>query len=61
MRTGKFTDFTLDDKGVLWISRRLCMPDMDNLREEILEKVHFAAYSIYLGVTKIYHIINDLY
>ena len=30
VRSGKSTDFTLDDEGVLWISGRLCVPDMDN-------------------------------
>ena len=30
------TDFNLDDEGVLCIRGRLCVPDMNNLREEIL-------------------------
>ena len=34
---------------------------MDNLREEILEEAHFAAYSVHPGATKMYHIIKDLY
>ena len=58
---GKFTDFNLDDEGILWINEKLCIPDVDNLREEILEKVHFAAYSVYPGATKMYHNIKDLY
>ena len=58
---GKFTDFNLDDEGILWISRRLCVPDVDNLREEILEEAHFVAYSIHPGATKIFHNIKDLY
>ena len=33
VRSGKSTDFTLDDEGVLWISGRLCVPDVDNLRK----------------------------
>ena len=32
---------------------------MDNLREEILEEVHFVAYSVHPGVTKMYHGIKD--
>ena len=43
VRSGKFTDFSLDDEGVLWISGRLCVSDMDNLREEILEDAHYTA------------------
>ena len=61
VRSGKFTDFTLDDEGILWISGRLCVPDVDNLREKILEEVHFTAYSVHPGATKMYHSIRDLY
>ena len=61
VRSGKFTDFTLDDEGTLWISGRLCVPDVDNLREEILEEAHFEAYSVHPGATKMYHNIRDLY
>ena len=61
VRSGKFTDFTLDDEGILWISGRLCVPDVDNLREEILEKAHFLAYSVHPSATKMYHNIRDLY
>ena len=57
----KSTDFTLDNEGILWISRRLCIPDMENLRKKILEEAHFAAYSVHLGATKMYHEIKDLY
>ena len=61
VREGKFTDFYLDDEGVLWISGRLCILDMDNLRQEVLEEAHFTAYSVHPGATKIYHSIKDLY
>ena len=61
VQSGKFTDFTLDDEGILWISGRLCVPDVDNLREEILEEAHFAAYSVHPGATKMYHSIRNLY
>ena len=61
VRAAKFTDFTLNDEGVLWISGRLCVPNVDNLREEILEEAHFAAYSVYPSAIKIYHSIRDLY
>ena len=61
VRAGKSTDFTIDDEGILWISKKLCVPNVDNLREEILEEVHFAAYSVHPGATKMYHDIKDLY
>ena len=37
------------------------VPDVANLREEILEEAHFAAYSVHPGATKMYHSIRDLY
>ena len=61
VRARKFTDFTFDDEGVLWISERLCVLNVDNLREEILEEAHFVAYSIHPGATKMYHSIKDMY
>ena len=61
VREGKFTDFHLDDKSILWISGRLCVPDVDNLRGEILKEAHFAAYSVYPGATKMYHSSRDMY
>ena len=61
IREGKFTDLNLDDEGILWISGRLGVPDVDNLREEILEEAHFTAYSIHPSATKMYHSIKDLY
>ena len=46
---------------MLWINERLCVPDMDNLREKILEEAHYIAYSVHPGTTKMYHSIKDLY
>ena len=61
VQEGRFTNFTIDDESILWISGRLCVPDVDNLREEILQEVHFIAYSVHSGAIKMYHIIKDLY
>ena len=38
-----------------------CVPDVDNLREEILEEAYSVAYSVHLGATKMHHNIKDLY
>ena len=43
------------------ISGRLCVPDVDNLREETLEEAHFIVYSVHPGATKMYQSIKDLY
>ncbi|XP_073313544.1 uncharacterized protein [Primulina huaijiensis] len=38
MESGKSQDLQIDDKGVLWMKGRLCVPDSDNLGQEILSK-----------------------
>ena len=38
-----------------------CVPDVDELRKEIMEGAHFSAYSIHPGTTKMYHDLKDTY
>ena len=40
---------------------RLCIPDVDELRKEIMEEAYFFAYSIHPGSIKIYHDLKDTY
>ena len=40
---------------------RLCVPDVDDLRNQILEKTHAFRYSIQSGATKIYGDLRELY
>ncbi|KAJ8764422.1 hypothetical protein K2173_006162 [Erythroxylum novogranatense] len=46
-------DFELRD-GTLWMGQRLCVPDVDGLRREIMEEAHLAAYAMHPGTTKMY-------
>ena len=48
-------------KMFLWISEMLCVPNVDNLREEILEEAHYAVYNVHHCSTKMYHNIKDIY
>ena len=43
------------DDGVLCLGTRLCVPDVDDLRKELLEEAHYSAYSVHPGSTKMYH------
>ena len=43
------------------LGTRLCVPDVDELRKEIMEEAHFSAYSIHPGSTKMYHDLKDTY
>ena len=44
-----------NSEGILCLDTRLCVPDVDELRKEIMEEAHFSAYSIHPGSTKMYH------
>ena len=36
------------------IDNRLCVPDVDNLRREILDETYNAPYAMHPGTTKMY-------
>jgi TPP-dependent trihydroxycyclohexane-1,2-dione (THcHDO) dehydratase len=38
IEAGKATDFTEDKYGTMWFRKRICVPDVDHLREKILQK-----------------------
>ena len=61
MQQGQSQDFVIDSEGTLRLGTRLCVPDVDELRKEIMEGAHFSAYSIHPGSTKMYHDLKNTY
>ena len=61
VQQGKSTEFMVDKKGVLRLGTRLCIPDVDDMRKELLEEAHYSAYSVHPGSTKMYHTLKDTY
>ncbi|XP_070018129.1 uncharacterized protein [Nicotiana sylvestris] len=47
-------EFSIRDDGVLWMQGWICLPNVDGLRELILEEAHSSWYSIHPGATKMY-------
>ncbi|XP_075473392.1 uncharacterized protein LOC142504403 [Primulina tabacum] len=47
VESGKSQDLQTDDKGVMWMKGRLCVPECDNLRQEIL--IGMAPYEALYG------------
>ena len=41
VQQGQFRDFAVDREGTLHLGTRLCVPNVDELRKEIMEEVHF--------------------
>jgi hypothetical protein len=61
MAEGRGSDFTEDDQGTIWFKNRICVPEIDSLRETILKEAHVSAYSIHLGSTKMYQDLKQKY
>jgi hypothetical protein len=61
IEAGKAPDFTEDEHGIVWFRKRICVPDVDQLREKILQEAHDSAYSIHPGSTKMYQDLKERY
>jgi hypothetical protein len=48
----KSPGFLEDDEGVLWYKGRVCVPNVNELKDKILHQAHESAYSIHPGGNK---------
>ena len=51
------SSFQVDSEGVLRLKGRICVPDISELKREILDECHKSKLSIHPGVSKMY---NDI-
>jgi hypothetical protein len=51
---GRGKDFREDAEGVVWFKDRLCIPNVQSIRELILKEAHDTAYSIHPRSKKMY-------
>ncbi|XP_075112286.1 uncharacterized protein LOC142182173 [Nicotiana tabacum] len=58
---GKSKDMIVESDGVLRMSNRLSVADVDGLRHVILKEAHNAKYTIHPGSTKMYHDLKQFY
>ena len=61
VQQGQSRDYMIDSEGTLSLGTRLYVPNVEELRKEIMEEAHFSAYSIHQGSTKMYHDLKDTY
>ena len=54
MKEGKALELTEDAQGTIWFEMRICVPDIESIRETILREAHDLAYSIHPESTKMY-------
>ncbi|XP_070029943.1 uncharacterized protein [Nicotiana sylvestris] len=55
------TPFEITGDGILRYQGQLCMPNVTGLRRQVVKETHYSCYSIYLGATKMYHDIREVY
>jgi hypothetical protein len=58
---GRGPEFTEDEQGAIWFKDRICVPEIDSLRETILKEAHDSDYSIHPGSTKMYQDFKQKY
>ena len=51
---GKESDFNISDEGILYQKNRLCIPNKDELKEQIMKEAHETPYSVHPGAMKMY-------
>jgi hypothetical protein len=58
---GRVPEFTEDEQGTIWFKDRICVQEIDSLRETILKEAHDSDYSIHPGSTKMYQDLKQKY
>jgi hypothetical protein len=48
-------------QGTIWFKKRICVPEIEHLRQLILREAHDLAYSIHPRSTKMYQDLKEKY
>ncbi|KAI5000904.1 hypothetical protein ZWY2020_010863 [Hordeum vulgare] len=59
IQEGKAPEFSVDEQGVVWFGKRLCVPNKAQLKYFILQEAHDTPYSIHPGGTKMYQDLRE--
>ena len=61
VKKGEKADFILQDNVILLFGNRLCIPNDQSLKREILEEGHSSAYAMHPGSTMLYRNLREHY
>lgn len=61
IKSNSISDFELHENGILRFWRKVCVPNNNELKKEILAKVHHSKFAIYPGSTKMYQNLQKQY
>ncbi|XP_065866494.1 uncharacterized protein [Euphorbia lathyris] len=56
---GKCTDYKISIDGMLMFGDRMCVPNISDIKKEILEEAHDSSYAMHPGSTKMYRNLRD--
>ncbi|XP_057994933.1 uncharacterized protein LOC110642974 [Hevea brasiliensis] len=59
VQQGEDYEFGFDGDGTLMQGSEVCVSDVDNLRNKIMQEAYYTPYSIHLGCTKMYYDVKD--
>ena len=60
-KSGQLKGFSVRADSTLMMGHRLCVPDVGELKKEILEEAHSSTYVMHPGSTKMYHTLREHY
>ena len=58
---GRKPKFQIRDNGVIVRGSLMCVPEIGELKREIMEEAHSSAYAMHPGSTKMYHTLREHY
>ncbi|KAL0405910.1 UNVERIFIED_CONTAM: hypothetical protein Slati_3904900 [Sesamum latifolium] len=61
VQEGKNDQFVIHNDGTLMNEKRMCVPNVEELRTEILHEAHYAPYAMHPGSTKMYRDLRPYY
>ena len=61
VESGQRGDLSLREDGIVVMGQRLCVPDVGDVRREIMEEAHSSAYAMLPRSTKMYHNLKEYY
>ena len=58
---GKKSEFQIRDDDMIVKGQRMCVPEYDELKRDIMEVAHSSAYAMHPGSTKMYRTLKEHY
>ncbi|KAL0286257.1 UNVERIFIED_CONTAM: putative mitochondrial protein [Sesamum calycinum] len=61
VQEGKNNQFIIQDDGMLLNGKRVCVPNVEELRMQIMHEAHYASYAMHHGSSKMYRDLRPYY